>query len=199
MSESRKRGRPRCAGVELAVLEATLEQLAEQGYSRMSIDAVALAAGTTKPTIYRRWSSKESLAVAALAHLQTKDEPQPSGDTRTDLIQLLTDFQKKLLRPNGMAMIGTLLAEEIHLPELIEQFRKNIVQPRRAGLLAILEAGRLRGEFRQGVDLEIAVSLLVGSFYARYLVESDIPATWSNQIVDLVLAGLKNDTNVSEE
>jgi AcrR family transcriptional regulator len=177
--------------VDQAILEAAQRELAEQGYSRMSVDAVAAAAGTTKPTIYRRWPSKEALAVAALARLQSQDEPRPTGDTEADLVRLLADFRKKLLRPNGMAMIGTLLAEEAHTPGLIELFRKNIVRPRRDGLLAILEAAKGRGELREGADLDAAVNMLVGSFYARYLTGDAVSADWPERVVALVLGGLR--------
>src|SRR5262245_48959331 len=120
MAESERRaGRPRCARTDEAILEATLRLLGEWGYARMSVEAVAAAAGTTKPTIYRRWPGKEALAVAALEHLQGRDEPAPTGDTEADLVALLDDFRRKLLRPNGLAMIGTLLAEERHTPGLL--------------------------------------------------------------------------------
>jgi AcrR family transcriptional regulator len=156
----------------------------------MSVDAIAVAAGTTKPTIYRRWPSKEELTVAALEHLQAADAPVPTGDTRADLVAILTDFRRKLLRPNGMAMIGTLLAEERHTPGLIALFRERIVRPRRDGLLAVLEGARTRGEFRRGADADAAVNMLVGAFYARYLTGESIPADWPERVVETALAGL---------
>lgn len=183
-------GRPRCAATDASVLDAALAQLAEGGYARLSVEAVAAAAGTTKPTVYRRWPSKEALAVAALAHLQAQDAPTPSGDTEADLVKLLRDFRRKLLRPNGMAMIGTLLAEEGHTPELLELFRENIVRPRRDGLLAVLSAAAERRELMPDADLDAAVNLLIGSFYARYLSDGAIPADWPERVVRLVLAGL---------
>src|SRR5262245_33148982 len=184
------RGRPRCPETDQRILEATLSQLADEGYTRMSVEAIARAACTTKPTIYRRWPGKEALAIAALAHLQAHDQPEPTGATGADLIAILRDFQRKLLRPNGMAMIGTLLAEEPHTPGLIRRFREKIVQPRRRGLLAILKQARDRGELREGADLDAAVNLLVGSFYARYLTGDGLPANWPRRVVAVVLRGL---------
>jgi AcrR family transcriptional regulator len=153
----------------------------------MSVDAIAAAADTTKPTIYRRWPSKEELAIAALAHLQTDQQPKPSGSTRDDLIALLRDFRKKLIRPNGMAMIGTLLAEEQHTPRLLSLFRKKIVASRRAGVLEILKAAQERNEIRQDADLDAMVNMLVGSFYACYLAGSRIPSDWPERVVATLL------------
>jgi AcrR family transcriptional regulator len=186
----RPAGRPRCAGTDEAILDATLRQLAAEGYSRMSVEAIAAAAGTTKPTIYRRWASKADLAVAALARYQAHEQPQPTGVTADDLRAALRDFHRKLLRPNGMAMIGTLLAEERHTPELIARFRERIVRPRRRLLQTILEGARGRGELRPGADLEAAVTMLVGSFYARYLTGEGVPADWPERVVATVLSGI---------
>jgi AcrR family transcriptional regulator len=192
MTEPRKRaGRPRCAALDHAILDATLRQLAEHGYTRASVDAIAAEAGTTKPAIYRRWPSKEALAIAAVAHLQAQDEPAPTGDVEADLVRLLADFRKKLLRPNGMSLIGTVLAEESHVPALMELFRRNVVQPRRRGLLAILEAARQHKQLRPDADLDAAVNLLVGSFYARYLTGEEVTPDWPERVVRTVLAGLR--------
>jgi AcrR family transcriptional regulator len=184
-------GRPRCSETDERILQATLRRLAEEGYSRMSLDAIAAEAGTTKPTIYRRWPGKEALAVAALEQLQSHQQPVPTGATREDLVALLRDFRAKLLRPNGMAMIGTLLVEERHTPELLRLFRERIVGPRRRGLLALLCQARQRGELRAGADLEAAVGLLVGSFYAQYLTGDGIPKDWPERVVEVVLEGLR--------
>jgi AcrR family transcriptional regulator len=187
-------GRPRCAETDRRILQATLRQLGEGGYSRMSIDAVAAEAGTTKPTVYRRWPGKEALAVAALAHLQAQGQPEPTGCTRADLVALLRDFRTKLLRPNGLAMIGTLLVEERHTPGLLQLFRERIVRPRRQGLLTILRQARERNELRDDADLEAAVNLLVGSFYARYLTGEGVPHDWPERVVATVLAGIGKKT-----
>jgi len=184
-------GRPRCPETDERILKVTLRQLAEEGYSRMSIDAIAVAAGTTKPTVYRRWPGKEALAIAALEHLQTTEQPEPTGSTEDDLSALLRDFRKKLLRPNGMAMIGTLLVEERHTPGLLEMFRERIVAPRRQGLLAILRRAREHDELRKDADLDVAVNLLVGSFYACYLTGDGIPNDWPERVVRTVLQGLR--------
>jgi AcrR family transcriptional regulator len=173
------------------VLKATLRQLAAGGYARMSVDAVAAEAGTTKPTIYRRWPGKEALAVAALEHLQTQRQPIPSGSAEEDLIALLRDFRRKLLRPNGMAMIGTLLVEERHTPELLRLFRQRIVSPRRQGLLAVLRQAQERHELHEEADLDAAVNLLVGSFYARYLTGAGIPDNWPDRVVKTLLRALR--------
>ena len=54
-------GRPRRQGATEAILEATVTLAAERGLKELTLDAVAARAGVGRPTIYRRWSSKEAL------------------------------------------------------------------------------------------------------------------------------------------
>lgn len=183
-------GRPRDPAVDDAILRATLRQLAANGYAGMSVEAIAAEAGVTKPTVYRRWPSKANLATAALAVLQAEESPPARGEARADLVALLATFQRSLLRPNGMSMLGTLLAEEERAPELIALFRERIVASRRRGVRDLLDAARSRGELRPDADLDAAVNALIGSFYARYLSGEGVPADWPERIVATVWGGI---------
>ncbi len=98
---------------------------------------------------------------------------------------------RSLLRPNGMAMLGTILAEEQRTPELFRLFVERIVVRRRAMLKAILERGVKEGEVRADADLDAAVAMLVGSFYARYLAGGAIWDAWSERVVSLVWPGIE--------
>ena len=167
--------------------------LREDGYTRMSVDAIALDSGVSKPTIYRRWPSKADLATAALRTLQMQEPPVHTGATVTDLTRTLENFSRSLLRPNGMSLIGTVLAEEAHTPELIQLFRERIVAPRRAMLRSILERARKAGELRPEVNLDVAVNMMVGAFYARYLADSHVPASFPAQLVAVVWKGMAVD------
>src|SRR5438067_12612598 len=71
------RGRPRDPLCDEAILKATIELVAEVGYDRTTLDAVATRAGVSKPTIYRRWpAGKDQLVAAAVAsrRLEVSDE-----------------------------------------------------------------------------------------------------------------------------
>jgi AcrR family transcriptional regulator len=184
------RGRPRSAAADHAILEAALAEMAERGYARMSVDGVAARAGVSKPTVYLRHATKAELATAAIASLRRKPRPPPTGDTRRDLVALLRLFRAGVERPNGMAMIGTVLAEEQHTPELARLFRERLVEPRRRELREVLQAAADRGELRGDADLDGAVDALVGSFYARHLAGSPAPRSWPRSVVETVVRGL---------
>lgn len=188
--QSRPPGRPRDAETERRILEVALRMLREDGYNRMSVDSVALEARVSKPTIYRRWASKADLATAAVRTLQSIEPPVRTGTAKGDLIQTLENFGRSLLRPNGMSLIGTVLAEEFHTPDLIRLFRERIVTPRRRMLRAILEQAKAKREIRRDADLDCAVNMLVGAFYAAYLANSKVPAAFPREMVDIVWRGI---------
>jgi AcrR family transcriptional regulator len=84
--------RRRGAALEAALLEAAWRELVERGYAAMSMDSVAHRAGTSRPVLYRRWSSKQDLVRAAVVH-EVRREPAPGFDTgslRSDLVEMLT-------------------------------------------------------------------------------------------------------------
>jgi AcrR family transcriptional regulator len=190
-SETRSRGRPRSEAIDERVLEAALTIMARDGYARMSIDAVAAEAGVSRPTVYLRHASKAELATAALTAYRQRERPEDTGDTRADLIARLRHFRRGVERPNGMGMLGTVLAEETHTPELLELWRERLVASRREELRAILLRARARGELGPEADIEAAVAMLVGSYFARYVERGRAPRSWPEPEVDLVLAGLR--------
>ena len=79
--------RPRVEGErELEILDATLEVLADVGYDRLTMDAVAARAKASKATLYRRWNDKASLVVDALLVVKHTAETPDTGTLRGDLI-----------------------------------------------------------------------------------------------------------------
>jgi AcrR family transcriptional regulator len=182
--------RQRSRDVDARILDSALALMAELGYARMSIEAVAARAGVSRPTVYLRYDDREDLAVAALSTFRERSRPRLSGDTRADLIAQLRHFRRGVERPHGLAMVGTVLAEEAQTPELLARFREGVVKPRRAELWEVLEGARDRGELPAGADLDAAVSMLIGSYYAARLAGRRLPRTWPAAEVDTVLRGL---------
>src|SRR3954462_14908931 len=105
MAKAQRRGpgRPRSERADRSILEATLELMSEQGYTRMSMDAVAARAGVTKPTVYLRYKSKADLATAALAAATPEELPAETGDLRADLIAHMRHVRRGIERSAGLA------------------------------------------------------------------------------------------------
>lgn len=156
----------------------------------MSIEEVAAEAGVSRPTIYLRYPDKAELATAALASYRDRGRPEETGDTRADLVARLRHFRRGVERPFGMAMIGSVLAEERATPGLLSLFRKRVVEPRRDEVREVLEHAQKRGELREDADVETAVNMLVGSYYAQYLAGDPFPGSWPEAVVDTIVNGL---------
>ena len=155
------------------------------GYVRMNLDAVAARASTTKPTLYSRYPSKAALATAALEHMRLRTPRPPlSGDVRQDLVEELTRFRRGVLRPYGMTMLGAVLAEEHENPELLRLFREHIIAPRRQNLRRVLRAARRNGQLAEGADIELGITMLVGSLYALYTAGTRTGRDWPERVVD---------------
>lgn len=80
-------GRPRRPGVSDAILHATIELAAEVGLEGITLNAVADRAGVGRPTIYRRWPSKEALLEDVVARIiEQRTQPPAEGPIRERLI-----------------------------------------------------------------------------------------------------------------
>ena len=165
----RSPGRPRDAALDSAILRAAARQLAERGYAGMSMEGVAAAAGTTAPSLRRRFRDKLELTMAAINAMRPVPLPLPSGDPRADTLAILESLRVHLARRNGMAIVGTLLAEERRNPELLDRFRKRIDEPVRDRCARLSPTACKLGRLQPDLDLDTAASLLLGSLYACYL------------------------------
>jgi AcrR family transcriptional regulator len=185
-------GRPRSDALHEAILRAAFAELGRVGYRGLTMEGVAAAAGTTKPTVYLRYRTKGELAARALSYARERSVavPAPTGDLRADLEAELAWFVTGVLRPNGLTLIGTVLAEQEEQPELMAAFQEHVVAPRRARFRAVLDAAVERGELPAGAPLEEAVRALVGAVYAQALDGAPFDPTWSRRMVALILGGL---------
>jgi AcrR family transcriptional regulator len=167
-------------------VEVAKRHLAERGYEGMSLEAVAAAAGTTTPSLRRRYRSRAELATAAIGSLRFEEFPRGTERARDDALAILQNFQANALRPYAMTTVGTLLAEEVRHPELLGEFRRRLIHPRRAALRETLARGVQAGELPATLDIDGAASMLVGSFYARYLSGDEIGGDWAENNLRMV-------------
>jgi AcrR family transcriptional regulator len=169
--------RPLDPTVGNAIDSATLTLLNERGFARMSMEAVATAAGVGKPAIYRRYPDKAALVAAVIARSLPELQPPDLGDTRAELWQAV----EQGFPQNGAAyvgLIGGLIAEHERHPELIEAFRRSVLLPRRAVARALIERGQERSDLRRDIDPEAALDLFAGPFLARIFAGLDTGPSW---------------------
>jgi AcrR family transcriptional regulator len=92
--------RRRGAVLEKALLDAAWEELADNGYARFTMDAVVKRAGTSPTVLYRRWSDRDALVRATIAHILRKHilEVPDTGSLREDVLTLMREISATRLQ-----------------------------------------------------------------------------------------------------
>jgi AcrR family transcriptional regulator len=177
-----KAGRPRNPALDRAILSAAAQQLGEFGYARMSLESVAAAAGTTVPSLRRRYPNKAELVAAVIGSLRVEEPPASAPTPRAHALAILENFHSNMRAIPALAILGSLLAEDGRHPELLHLFKTRIVEPRRA----LLRQALASGDLPDSTDLDALTSMLVGSFYGRYITIAGIPDDWPERVLSVV-------------
>lgn len=183
-------GRPRSEEAHRAILDATLQLLAEVGFSALTVEGVATRAGVGKATIYRRWPSKLPLVVEAFSQLPALEESD-TGNLRDDLKKMLRSYLNLFNSTPLATVLPSLAGELAHNPELSELLNP-VIRGRRQPLTRALERARDRGEIAEGIDLDIAADLVVGPIAVRlFFGGGPISPKIVGPIVDTALRGIQ--------
>jgi AcrR family transcriptional regulator len=188
---SRRPGRPRSEQAEQAIIEATLELFAEQGFEGVCVEAVATRAGVGKATIYRRWPNKEELLLAAFGSLKSPF-PEPEGvSVRDDLLAMVKVMCADKADPRKARRYALLLGEGEKYPRLMARYKETVVQPRRDAMRAVIRRGIQTGELRPDTDVEIAMLTLTGVIMAHEKSpEATLDDHFATRLVDGLLLGM---------
>jgi AcrR family transcriptional regulator len=187
--------RNRSTSVEQVVLDAASQLLAEGGVRHLTIERVARRTGIAKTTIYRRWRSRDDLALAVVLRMTRTVVSSPdAGDDVDSLLALrnLVTGAVDILRSTPMGSIMRGLASELATdPHLSTAFREQVVALRRQRLADIVAVGIERGELRRDTDIDLLHDLLFGPIYYRLLTsEAPLDTVFATEIVDAVMPGL---------
>ena len=139
------RTRRRGAALEAAILRAAAEELAERGYSGLTMDRVARRAGTNKNAIYRRWPDRLALGIAAYRQLATTIQPPDAGDLRDDALELLRRANRHWSSPLG-AVLRQLLTAAGSAQALVAHLPEQSTDAMTAMWLSVLRRAVARGE-----------------------------------------------------
>lgn len=167
--------RPRVEGDrEQEILEATLDVLAEVGYDRLTMDAVASAAKASKATLYRRWNGKVSLVIDAL--LSQKQAPQlpDTGTLRGDLMAAYCGMGG-FGDTRAISTFTSVLTAMVRDEEFAEAFRRDVIGPKVANSATIYARAQERGELRDGADVSVLAPALAGIVLHRFFVHGEEP------------------------
>ena len=185
-SATRSPGRPVNPAIDEQLLEATQDLLIEEGFERLTMDAVARRCGASKATLYRRWPSKTALVVAAAAALLVPPEVPDTGDLREDLLACGRAYVQREGR--HAQVLAAVLAASQHDPALRDASNDALGAPHGGLFDKVLTRAVDRGSVANHIDVETLAEVFPAIAYQRVaargllLVEDDVV-----RVVDAVL------------
>ena len=167
--------RPRIEGDrEREILEAALEVLADVGYDRLTMDAVAARARASKATLYRRWNTKVGLAIDALLVEKPAPPVPDTGSFRGDLVEAFCGVGG-LVDARQVGTFSSVLTALTRDEEFAAEFRSRVVGPKIEATRAVYERAKARGEIRQDLDVGLFGPALAGICLHRFYVLGEPP------------------------
>jgi AcrR family transcriptional regulator len=168
--------RPRSKEAHDKVLRAALSLFAGRGIDATSMDAIAQASGVSKATIYNHWADKEALLmeVMSLIHgLDRQPEDVDTGDICRDLTVVLTRRPPDEFDAVRTQLMPSMIAYSAVHPEFGMAWRYRVMEPPRQCIQRVLRRGVQRGLLQRGLDIDVAVSLLLGPVLYTHIFQKD--------------------------
>ncbi|MBN3944016.1 MAG: TetR/AcrR family transcriptional regulator [Nostoc sp.] len=187
-------GRPRSIHADQAILQATLDLLAEVGYESMSIEAIASRAGVGKTTIYRRYTSKEELVADAIESLRDDLAIPDIGSFWGDMDILIKNAAKKIDSPLGRQTLALIISTASSNPQFAEVYWTKYTKLRREAFSEILERAKSRDEIHKDADVDLIIDLVSGSLYYALIFKptTEPVEAYMRRTMNLLLKGIGN-------
>lgn len=133
---------------ERRILDAALKVFAADGYSGASMDAIASAAGVSKPTLYQYFGGKEALFAAIM--LEKRDEmagvfEHPSPSMVQDLLDFARAYAATVMRPDMLSLARLIIGEAQRFPEIGRAYQESGPDRLLARIMDYLESRRAEG------------------------------------------------------
>jgi AcrR family transcriptional regulator len=187
-----RRGRPRSVHADREILRAATEILEVKGVGGLSIEEVAAKASVGKTTIYRRWSSRGTLALDAFLAVFDGQQALPdTGAFSGDLRIAFGRWVKAVAGTSAGVMLVGLIAELQQDRILAAKWQDQVVAPLRAQFSIMLDRAISRGEIPADTDASVVLDLVFGACYYRLLHgHRPLNEQFVNQVVDVVTIGV---------
>ncbi|MET9490631.1 TetR/AcrR family transcriptional regulator [Nocardia sp. NPDC006630] len=169
-ASEQRAGRKRDPQRDLDLIRAAQELLAEVGYDKVTIEAVAARIGAGKATVYRRWKTKCELMIDAIRAFEWNVAAPDTGALREDLFALAGFFmERNPLRDGVMAGMATAMARDATIRHAVNQV---VDQSRHEAFTTILGNAHARGEIARADDWENVRDILPAMMFYRVAIQN---------------------------
>ncbi len=176
---------------EAELLAVTLQLLQQQGYDRLTLDAVAATARASKATVYRRWPTKAELVLAAFIEgvRQVSVAPE-TGCLRDDLVKI-GELICEQARTHASTM-RAVLVEVSRNPALNDVMQHQFLDQRKALFDQVLGQAVDRGEIDAAAITEDLWDVMPGYLIFRSIWSARPPTrrTVASLVDDVLIPSL---------
>jgi len=172
---------PRRSKVDDRIFAAALDILRSRGPLAVNVEAVSAVSGVAKTTIYRRYENRESLLTAAITSAATSVEFPTGLSARDSLRWVLRHARDTIEDIVGRGTVAAVIIDED--PQFTELLL-GMIRASTKGLREDLRERSRAGEIRSDLDVELAMSILLGVVVAELIRGRTTDEAW----VDAVLA-----------
>ena len=180
------------ADVTGGIIEAVLDELADVGYGRLSMDGVARRARAGKAALYRRWPCKQDMVLDAVTSISVPAVVGgSSGDLVTDVVNIVHSVDNWISDPRISRILPDLIAEAKRNTELADALTEQLGATRRASGQEMIRAADKRGDLGDDVDVEYVLDLIAAPVFWRVCGRrQDTTPAFLDRVVDSVLHAL---------
>lgn len=170
-----------------AIFESVFELLAEVGYDRMTMDAVAARAHVSKATIYRTWPDKPELVAESIGHhFGATPAPSDTGSLRGDLIAQMEAACHSCNSVEGQVIAGVMTASARN-QVLADTMREYMYENKRGIHEEIVRRAVERGEVASTTDPDLLHEVMHSMVIIRRLEAAELDEKYLLHVVDDVL------------
>jgi len=172
----------------MVILEAAVDELADVGYGGVTIESVAARAGVGKSTIYRHWPDKLALIADAFETFHVQMVPDVEDRSARESVETLLGHVAEVVLDSTWSRCIPALIEGAERDGRVREFHHGYSAERRHELTDVIARGIERGEFREGLDPELATIALLGViFYRRLMTGEPLQPGGAGEVVELIL------------
>lgn len=174
---------PRHPDVDARIFEAALAILRSRGPLAVSVESVAAASGVAKTTIYRRYENRESLLTAAITSASTT-VAFPLDLSAQDTIRWVLRHARDTIE--HVVGRGTVAAVIMNEDPQFTQLLLGMIRATSSPLRVDLRRRSLDGELKADLDVDLAMSILLGVVVAELIRGRPTGEDWVESVLALL-------------
>jgi TetR/AcrR family transcriptional regulator, regulator of autoinduction and epiphytic fitness len=186
----RRRGEPdpRIERSRERILRAALDELGEVGYGAFAMESVAGRSGVAKSTLYRHWRDKVALIGAAFETFHEQKAPDLGSGSSRERLERIVAHVSQVFGDSVFSACIPALIDGAERDRGLRSFHHRFQRNARTPLVAVIADGVTRGDFRSGVDPELAASAILGAvLYGRLMSQTPLQPNRASALIDAVL------------